>query len=250
MSVNNPGEKFKDCAVVFLAFFLSSCVLQSVRFTPDLPFGSFVKIDVKHVKAHCSGKLADPSCTVDSGIGSGAIIDVGGSLQVLTAGHICSAIKEMTEHAEGTPGDDLVSVMIHADDGNVHPAFVLSMHPTEDICLMGIHAAVHIQPALLAYYNPTRAGAVWSLMAPAGVSGPQLVPVTSGHFSGGDSRLSVFTVPSHPGSSGGPILDSNGRIVGLVSQIHKDFHHIVVSPSLHLIKEFVSTVSKSTAERK
>jgi len=235
-------------AVVFLVIFCPSCALQSTRNIPGLPFESFVKIDAKYVKVDCPNRLTDPSCLVDSGVGSGAIISVGGALQILTAGHVCHVIEEMTENAKDSSGSTLVDVMIHSDNGAAYAAFVLSIHPLGDICLMGTNEVLHTHSAVIAHSNPLRAEVVWGLMAPAGVSGPGLVPVISGHFSGGDNMLSVFTVPSHPGGSGGPIVNSDGRIVGIVSQIHKDFHHIVLSPSLYLIKEFVLTSSKDAVK--
>ncbi len=77
------------------------------------------------------------------------------------------------------------------------------------------------------------------MMAPNGISGVGIVPIMSGHYVGGDAHTSIYTIPAHPGSSGGPILNASGEVLGIVSQINKDFHHIVISPSLSVLHKFV-----------
>ena len=214
---------------------LYSCTYTYAHREPNIPFSSFVKIEVKRHKANCF------TCLLETGFGSGAVV---ASNKILTAGHICVGIREMIDNAAKSAVLDKVLVTIHDDAGNVYGATELDIHPTGDMCIVETDRSLLVSEIPIAASNPRRGKAVWSMMAPDGVSGVGLVPVVTGHYAGGDNRSSVFTLPAHPGASGGPILNAAGEIVGLVSQINKSFHHIVISPSLHLIKKFSNRVVK------
>ena len=216
--------------VVLAMVTFCSCAHTYTYKKPNIPFSSFVKIEAKRYKANCI------TCLLETGSGSGAAV---ASNKILTAGHICVGIREMVDNAAQSDVLDKVLVTVHDDKGNTYAATELDIHPSEDICVMETDRSLLVDAAPIAFSNPSRGKMVWSMMAPAGVAGIGLVPVVSGHYAGGDSKASVFTIPAYPGASGGPILNAAGEIVGLVSQINKKFHHVVVSPSRRLISEFV-----------
>jgi len=185
---------------------------------------------MKRYKANCI------TCVLEAGSGSGTVV---ASNKVLTAGHICAGVREMVDNAAQSEVLDKVLVTIHDDKENTYAAVELNIHTSRDICLMKTGRSLLADPIPVARENPSRGKVVWSMMAPDGVAGKGLVPVVSGHFAGGDRLTSVFTIPAYPGSSGAPILNIAGEIVGLVSQINKRFHHIVVSPSRRSLKAFI-----------
>jgi len=215
--------------IMFVVF--SGCMVREAKNDPDWPFDSFLRIDVKQYETGCD------DCLVDAGVGSGTTV---GSHEILTAGHICISIKEMRKNSKESEISDVVKVKIQDDEGIQYTINDMVIHDTGDVCIIKTKTPLNTKVIDLAFSNPRRASPVWSLGAPAGVTGPGLIPITSGFFVGGDYKISVFTVPSHPGSSGGPVFDSEGKLVGLISQIHKDFHHLILSPSLVIIKEFLS----------
>jgi S1-C subfamily serine protease len=147
----------------------------------------------------------------------------------------------MVDNAQKSEILDKVLATIHDDKGQTYAAIELNIHPSEDICVIKTDRPLLTGPASLAKRRPGRGKMVWSMMAPDGVGGTGLIPVVTGHYAGGDQRTSVFTIPAHPGASGGPILNAAGEIIGLVSQINKSFHHIVLSPSLKLLKNYVNS---------
>lgn len=213
----------------FLLLCLSSCTYTHSHKEPNIPFNSFVRIEAKRHKANCF------TCLLETGFGSGAVV---ASNKILTAGHICVGIREMIDNADQSDVLDKVIATIHDDEGNTYGATKLDIHPSGDMCIIETDRPVLVDTITVASSNPRRGRMVWSMMAPDGVSGTGLVPVVTGHYAGGDAKSSVFTIPAHPGASGGPVLNSAGELIGLVSQINKSFHHIVISPSLHLIKKF------------
>tara|TARA_Y100000593_G_scaffold26380_1_gene52602 strand:+ start:3299 stop:3979 length:681 start_codon:yes stop_codon:yes gene_type:complete len=220
----------KKILIAMCMMIFCSCTHKYTHVEPKIPFDSFVRIEAKRHKVNC------PTCISEQGTGSGAII---GSKKVLTAGHICAGVRDMLDNASQSPENDKVTVIIHDDGGNTYGATDLNIHVSQDICIVKTERELMAGITKLASHTPKRGKTVWSMMAPNGVSGAGLVPVVSGHYAGGDSKSSVYTIPAHPGSSGGPILNIDGEILGLVSQINKGFHHIVISPSLQSLYDFV-----------
>ena len=215
--------------ILMYAAIFCSCAHTYTHKEPNIPFDSFVRIEATRHKANCF------TCLLETGFGSGSVV---ASNKILTAGHICIGIREMVDNAAQSEVLDKVLVMIHDDNGNSYGVSELDIHPSGDMCVMETDRPLLVDVIPIASSNPARGKMVWSMMAPDGVSGIGLVPVVSGHYAGGDDKASVFTIPAYPGASGGPILNASGEIVGLVSQINKSFHHIVISPSLRLIKGF------------
>jgi len=213
------------CSIIFC-----SCAYTRADMKPNIPFDSFVRIEAKRYKANCF------SCVLEQAFGSGTVV---GSNRVLTAGHICAGIREMVDTTYNSEVLDKVLVTISDDKGNERGAIKLDVHPSEDICLIKTDRTLLADSAAFASSNPSRGKKVWSMMAPNGIAAPGLIPIVSGYFAGGDNLISVFTIPAHPGSSGAPILNAAGEIIGIVSQINKSFHHIVISPSRASLINFI-----------
>ena len=209
---------------------LCSCVRTYTYREPNIPFSSFVRIEAKRYKANCL------TCSLETGSGSGTVVAPN---KILTAGHVCGGIREMVNNAAQSEVLDRVLVIVHDDRGNTYGVTELDIHPSVDMCVMKTDRSLLVDSIPIASSRPRRGKMVWSMMAPDGVSGTGLVPVVSGHYAGGDDKSSVYTIPAYPGASGGPILNVAGEIVGLVSQINKRFHHVVISPSLRMIRVFV-----------
>ena len=91
----------------------------------------------------------------------------------------------------------------------------------------------------LASKMPQRGEKIYNIAAPVGVFGRGLVPLFDGIYSGQVHGKAVYTLPATGGSSGSPILNSWGQVVGMVSAVTKGFNQIVISPTSTQIQEFI-----------
>jgi S1-C subfamily serine protease len=143
-------------------------------------------------------------------LGSGVVIDTNGS--ILTAYHVI----------DGTD-----SVNVRFADGSTARATVTQKIPDKDLALLRVTRLPQgVEPAVLA--GGVRQGdKVLAIGAPFGFEGT----VTSGVVSALNRNFVVeetgqvinnmiqFDAAVNPGSSGGPLVDYNGRVVGIVSGI-------------------------------
>ena len=78
------------------------------------------------------------------------------------------------------------------------------------------------------------------MAAPLGIFDMDLVPLFDGLYVGErDQYSAMYSLPATGGSSGSPILDENGRLVGMVHSVINGFRQIVVSPRLEDMNEFL-----------
>ena len=143
-------------------------------------------------------------------VGSGVVIDEQG--QILTAHHVV---------------EDAVSITVNFSDGSSSPARIASAEPERDIAvLVADQNPSIIVPAVLG--GGVRIGDdTFALGNPLGLAGS----ISAGVISGLGRTVPVddegrvledliqFDAAVNPGSSGGPLLDRNARVVGIVTAL-------------------------------
>lgn len=147
--------------------------------------------------------------------GSGVVIDPSGL--VLTNHHV--------SHAQG-PLDEWT---IGLADGRQLPAELLGIDPVADLALLRLISdqALDLPAISLAPTEALHAGApAVAIGNPFGLADPNGVPtLTAGVLAGGRIARQgygdcvQFDAPVNPGNSGGPLIDGEGRLLGINGQI-------------------------------
>jgi len=180
-----------------------------------------------------------PGFALPMSMASGFIIaNEGHRSVVLTAAHFC--LKNMNDKEISFHDDFFISTL---DDRHVNGK-IIAIDPTIDVCLL---ATPHIGLGSVKFspYPPDVADEVINIGAPAGMYDRDLVMIYEGRYMGIKQRCitnkscAIYNIPAYPGSSGSFILDSNGRLIGMVSATIGGFFHMAMSPTWEQMIRFV-----------
>lgn len=146
--------------------------------------------------------MAGASVLIDAGSsGKGSGVHIGNGY-ILTAHHVIDGAKELT---------------VKTDDGRSLTPEIMWANSAYDIALLRVDPA-GVSSRALRCTDPLRGDAVWSLGNPLGLK----FVAFYGHISGsarplGDwASVLILDITVGPGMSGGPLIDSSGRVVGIV----------------------------------
>jgi S1-C subfamily serine protease len=150
------------------------------------------------------------------GIGSGVVINDSGD--ILTALHVVSDAKE---------------IEVRFADGSQSSAIIIAAEPEIDIAVLHPNQTPGlIVPAILGNPNAMRIGdQTFAVGNPLGLTGSMSAGVISGFdrsftIDKGDMRLEgliQFDAAVNPGNSGGPLLNRNGQVIGIVTALANPF---------------------------
>ena len=146
------------------------------------------------------------------GVGSGVVVNVDGD--VLTALHVVT---------------DAAEIDLHFADGSQSMAQIIAAEPENDIAVLRPHQPPEwIIPAVLGNSGAMRVGdEAFAVGNPLGL----VASLSAGVISGFDRSVPVedgarrlegliqFDTAVNPGSSGGPLLDQQGHVVGIVTAL-------------------------------
>lgn len=135
--------------------------------------------------------------------GSGFV--VGDGTQVVTNHHVV---------------DRAASVVVNSPDGKEIPAEVVDVDVTQDLALLKLNGS---GPALdLAPELPQVGQEVAAIGTPKGLERTLSTGVVSALRKLGNREVVQITAPVSHGSSGGPVLDAEGRVVGVATFVFKE----------------------------
>jgi len=213
---------------------------------------SFVKFETWFYKKTCEpadGEALDPECYKKQHgyTGSGSIIagTFDGSY-VLTAAHLCDhkgELKKLNEINNELEADDefteIVLIYKVRDISNFsYKAKIIGYDNELDSCIAFVWGL--FGPSLsISEDGPIIGQEYYNIAAPAGFFEKDLVPLFEGRYIGDYKGADVYTIPAIGGSSGSPIINRDGELVGIIYARHHRFHHITLSTNYDKLKNFI-----------
>jgi S1-C subfamily serine protease len=170
--------------------------------------------------------------------------------KVVTAAHFCDALAIKMTLIKRLLFFERIYFVIETFDGHEMEAIIIKMDEDNDLCmLMVIGPTQEIDKQILhmAPVKPYHGERIYNLAAPLGVFTTGMLPVFEGFYSGPalypgkseDAKVDMYTLPIKQGSSGSPILNSNGELIGVVIAGVRGFENLGFSPRYKIIKQFL-----------
>lgn len=229
---------------------LIGCASTKIQYKPSPDVFALV-----NVTSEAKVKLCDPDnvCReVEDPIrwqGSGVSVHRKGKRSlIMSAAHVCDEITAdgllppllamMGYRAE------VLSQSLHVKVTDVHgnqvKATIAKKFAESDICFLHTSGGDFAQ-AKLADTAPQYGDRVWNIAAPTGAFAPGMVPLFDGYYVGDktieERNVSTYTLPVAPGSSGSPVLNEDGEVLGIISMGNMMLKHIAYASTLAETKQ-------------
>lgn len=226
---------------------LNSCAL-SVR-DSRFPTQSFVKVHAKMTVQICSDSVDSMSSCEDSdfySVGSGSVVGhKNGNTLILTAGHVCHDGLEgpLKEIATGVS----MKFKVQNTKNEYYPVKVKDISPEFvngnelDLCLLESDGIISMPMLHIAMVGPEVGEEIYNVAAPTGFFFPPTVPLLSGYYSGPLSNQyhDLVTIPATGGSSGSPVVNERGELIGLIFAANLEFPHLAISIRYSTVKRYL-----------
>tara|TARA_R110000824_G_scaffold29140_2_gene97244 strand:+ start:1030 stop:1752 length:723 start_codon:yes stop_codon:yes gene_type:complete len=228
--------------LIFLVFFgLSSCIPQT-RVTElvnkkDDVFHSQNVVKVEFVFAEDCTEVKCKSSRFTRTYGTGIILrkDLRNTATILTVGHLCQEYVISLDKF----GKERSILKIYNSKMETYEAKISSYQMENDTCILKAeHYFNEIEKISLRTDKIIPGEEIFNIGAPTGLFSYNMVNRFRGFYAGyvaigtANNIRNVFNFPAVEGSSGSPIFDSEGLLIGIVSMFSKDFNYIILSPTL------------------
>ena len=239
--------------MLFVFTACSSCVTISHFFGEGNLFRnkrrSFIKINTLTKIAIIKTSSTSPDKVVEdyrlemSSTASGVIVGhYNDTTLVATSAHVCS-MRFGRQINHFVPG-------FNEKDPNWHfmerPFFVLKLDYGSDLCMM-VSRKISMPSIQVSKHEPVIGEKYYNIAAPKGIWGPKVVPLLEGRFLGhvkspftGEHSY-MFSIPASGGSSGSPIINAYGQMVGLLHSAYGSFEHISMAATNKQLEKLLSS---------
>lgn len=122
---------------------------------------------------------------------------------------------------------------------------VLRADYTNDLVLLAIAGELAAPALRLATHNPEPGAPVYIVANPSGLERTISSGLFTGSRRGAGRELLQVSAPASPGSSGGPLLNSAGEVVGVVTLSLPDAQNINFAIPLEVVERFLNATSEN-----
>lgn len=225
-----------------LTVFYNHQRIENSQNTEDFifPYDAFAKVQVSVVLER---EINGYKQTAEfSSVGSGSVIDILDEHSIiLTANHVCDPLQA------GMPQSSIVTVKdtyieITGYYGDVYDAEILYSDIDYDLCLLKVEGVWTVPIAIA--HQPTNPGdRIYNMAAPTGFFSPGMVPLFEGFHSGNLGPLgyqdTIYTIPTKGGSSGSPVLNSEGEVIGVIHSAIGGVESIAIACTWEELESFM-----------
>jgi S1-C subfamily serine protease len=243
----------------FVICLLQSCCAHNNSVTPNFrfPVESFTKIEAEsQIKpVQCTPPEGQPNCDSmipqlpvarSTSLGSGSIVAVQkNGTYVMTAAHVCrepSYQEFVMPNGYKIRARITVKLFVIDWQGRRRAGVEIAADIRNDVCIIktpsGWGSALTISSEM-----PDTGDITYNMAAPYGIFKPGMVLLMHGYYSGKDTRnVHFFTIPTKPGSSGSPILNSKGEVVSVIHSAMRSFENVGLGCDLNAIQNIMTEI--------
>jgi S1-C subfamily serine protease len=170
--------------------------------------------------------------------------------KIVTAAHFCDSLSFKMMLMKRMIFFERIFFEIETFDGNKREAIITKIDEENDLCMMmdlGSTNDINKQILKISDRRPYHGERIYNLSAPLGIFMTGMLPVFEGFYSGPclypdsdkEIKVDMYSLPIKQGSSGSPILNDSGELIGVVIAGVRGFENLGFSPRYEIIKEFV-----------
>tara|TARA_Y100000310_G_C20688159_1_gene820451 strand:- start:987 stop:1799 length:813 start_codon:yes stop_codon:yes gene_type:complete len=237
---------------------LSKDWVPSTKSRTTAPIDAFTLVVIKYTVSptSCSTSDKDIDCNeiLDelpiieaSATGSGVLVESKYGPVVITAAHVCNeefpAQFEDKEEGIKIEIESKADITLEVPTKGSYSAEIIKTDEHSDLCMLK-PSEVFTHPVPLSKTAPVLGDVVYSISAPFGISGSSMALIFKGFYSGtdtiGEDKIAEFyTVPARPGSSGGPIFNTEWELIGIIHTAFTNLESVGIGSGLDPVTRFL-----------